>query len=233
MRTIGVLGGMSSESSADYYRVMNQTARARLGGVHSARTLMLSFDFGEIEALQAAGRWDESARLLADGARALERGGAELLIIATNTMHEVADQVAAAVTIPLIHIADPTAARIRAAGLTRVGLLGTRYTMERPFYRGRMEALHGLAVIVPGEADRTTVHDIIYSELVVGVTREASRERYREVIGRLVEQGAEGVIYGCTEIELLVGAQDSPVPVFDTARIHAEAAVDAALATPA
>lgn len=232
MRTIGVLGGMSCESSAEYYRVMNEVARARLGGVHSAETLMLSFDFGEIEALQAAGRWDESARVLADGARALERGGAELLVIATNTMHEVADAVADAVAIPLIHIADPTAARIRAAGLSRVGLLGTRYTMERPFYRGRLESLHGLEVLVPGEPDRTTVHDVIYEELVVGLAREESRERYREVIRRLVEHGAEGVIYGCTEIELLVGARDSPVPVFDTARIHAEAAVDAALADP-
>ena len=230
MRTIGVLGGMSSESSAEYYRVMNATARARLGGVHSARTLMLSFDFATIEALQAAGRWNECARVLAEGAQALERGGAELLVIATNTMHEVADEVAAAVAIPLIHIADPTAERIRAAGLKRVGLLGTRYTMERPFYRERLEQRHGLDVLVPDEPDRTTVHDVIYSELVIGVTRVESRERYREVIGRLVDRGAEGIVYGCTEIELLVGASDSPVPVFDTARIHAEAAVDAALA---
>ena len=230
MRRIGVLGGMSAESSAEYYRVMNEAVRARLGGVHSADTLMLSFDFGAIEALQAADRWDECGRVLAEGARALERGGAQLLIIATNTMHEVADAVAAAVEIPFIHIVDPTAEAIRTAGLTRVGLLGTRYTMERPFYRGRMEERHGLEVVVPGEPDRTTVHDIIYSELVVGVAREESRERYREVIGRLVDMGVEGIVYGCTEIELLVSARDSPVPVFDTARIHAEAAVDAALA---
>ena len=191
---------------------------------------MLSFDFGAIEALQAADRWDECGRVLAEGARALERGGAQLLIIATNTMHEVADEVAGAVEIPLIHIVDPTAEAIRAAGLSRVGLLGTRYTMERPFYRGRMEERHGLEV---RRARRAGPHDRARRHLLRARGRRhpgESRERYREVIGRLVDMGAEGIVYGCTEIELLVGAADSPVPVFDTARIHAQAAVDAALA---
>ena len=225
-RVIGLIGGMSWESSAEYYRVINQAVRARLGGVHSARVLMWSFDFDEIEALQHAGRWDEAAGLLADAAQRLERGGADVLLLCTNTMHRMAERVQAAVAIPLLHIADPTAERVRAAGLRRVGLLGTRFTMEQAFYKGRLVDRHGLDVLVPGDEDRALVHRVVYDELVQGRVEPASREAYRGVIARLVERGAEGVILGCTEIGLLVRPQDCPVPVFDTAAIHAEAAVE-------
>lgn len=226
---IGLIGGLSWESSAEYYRVINQTVRARLGGVRSARVLMWSFDFGEIEALQHAGRWDEATTLLADAARRLERGGAAFVLLCTNTMHRMADEVQAAVGVPLLHIADPTAERIRAAGLHRVGLLGTRFTMEQAFYKGRLADRHGLDVLVPGDADRALVHRVIYDELVQGRVEPASREAYRGVIARLVERGAQGVILGCTEIGLLIGPEDCPVPVFDTATLHAEAAVEWAL----
>lgn len=228
-RVIGLIGGLSRESSAEYYRVINQAVRARLGGVHSARVLMWSFDFGEIEALQHAGRWDEATTLLVDAARRLERGGADFVLLRTNTMHRMAEEVQAAMGVPLLHIADPTAERIRAAGLRRVGLLGTRFTMEQAFYTGRLADRHGLDVLVPGDADRAVVHRVIYDELVQGRVEPASREAYRGVIARLVERGAEGVILGCTEIGLLVRPGDCPVPVFDTAALHAEAAVEWAL----
>ena len=228
-RVIGLVGGLSWESSAEYYRVINRVVRARLGGVRSARVLMWSFDFGEIEALQHAGRWDEAARLLVDAARLVERGGAEFVLLCTNTMHRMADQVQAAIGVPLLHIADPTAERIRAAGLRRVGLLGTRFTMEQAFYKGRLADRHGLNVLVPGDEDRALVHRVIYDELVQGRVEPASREAYRAVIARLVDRGAEGVILGCTEIGLLIRPEDCPVPVFDTATLHAEAAVEWAL----
>jgi aspartate racemase len=230
MRTIGIIGGMSWESSLLYYRVLNETVRARLGGHHSAKSLMLSVDFAEIERLQRDDRWDEAGVLLADAARALEHGGADLIVLATNTMHKLAGTIAAAVRIPLLHIADATGLRIRAAGLTRVGLLGTRYTMEQDFYAGRLAAEHRLDVRIPDEADRALVHRIIYDELCMGTVRAASRRVYLDVIDRLVAGGAEGVILGCTEIGLLIKPGDCAVPVFDTTRIHAEAAVDAALA---
>jgi len=226
MRTIGILGGMSWQSSVDYYRYINAGVADRLGGYHSARTLMLSVDFAEIEALQAADDWDAAGRRLAEDARALEAGGAGAIILATNTMHRVAPAIEAAVGIPLLHIADPTGEAIRAAGIGRVALLGTRYTMEQEFYRGRLVERFGLEVLVPDEPDRTRVHDVIYDELVHGVVRDESREAYRSVVARLVERGAEGVILGCTEIGLLLSATDVPVPVFDTTRLHCEAAVD-------
>ena len=228
-QVIGLIGGMSWESSAEYYRIVNQAVRARLGGVHSARVLLWSFDFGEVEALQHAGRWDEATALMVDAAQRLERGGADFVLICTNTMHRMADAVQAAIGIPLLHIADPTAERIKAAGLSRVGLLGTAFTMEQAFYKGRLRDRFGLDVLVPGEADRALVHRVIYDELVQGKVEPASRDAYRDVIARLVERGAEAVILGCTEIMLLIHPEDSPVPLFDTTTIHAAAAVEQAL----
>lgn len=230
MRTIGLIGGMSWESSAEYYRILNQGVRDRRGPTASARCLLWSFDFAEIEALQHRGDWDGLADRMTDAARRLEGAGADLLMICTNTMHRLAPQVEAAVGIPLLHIADPTADRIRAAGLGTVGLLGTAFTMEQDFYKGRLSERHGLNVIVPGPEDRATVHRVIYEELVAGRVEAASREAYRAVIGRLVEAGAEAVILGCTEIMLLIGPQDSPVPIFDTTALHAQAAIERALA---
>ena len=231
-KVIGLIGGMSWESSAEYYRIVNERVRDRLGGLSSARCLMWSFDFAESEALQHAGRWDDATALMIDAARRLERGGADFVVICTNTMHRMADQVQAAIGLPLLHIADPTAERIRAAGLRRVGLLGTAFTMEQDFYKGRLVQKHGLEVLVPDDADRATVHRVIYDELVQGRIEEASREAYRGVIARLVERGAEAVILGCTEIMLLVRPEDSPVPLYDTTAIHAEAAVELALSNP-
>ncbi|AWU96386.1 aspartate/glutamate racemase family protein [Azospirillum ramasamyi] len=228
-KVIGLIGGMSWESSAEYYRIINERVRDRLGGLHSARCLMWSFDFAEIEALQHAGRWDDATALLIDAARRLERGGADFVVICTNTMHRMADEVQAAIGLPLLHIADPTAERIRAAGLGRVGLLGTAFTMEQDFYKGRLVQKHGLEVLVPDEDDRAAVHRVIYDELVQGRVVESSRQAYRGVIERLVGRGAEAVILGCTEIMLLVRPEDSPVPLYDTTAIHAEAAVELAL----
>ncbi len=229
MRLIGMLGGMSWESTAEYYRLANELVRERLGGVHSARILLDSVDFAEIEALQATAEWERAGELLAGRARALQDGGADLLVLCTNTMHKVADAIERAVSVPLVHIADATARAVRSAGLARVGLLGTAFTMEQDFHRDRI-ASHGLEVIVPDPADREVVHRVIYHELVRGIVRDESRAAYQQVIGRLAGQGAEGVILGCTEIELLIGAADSPIPVFPTTRIHVEAAVEQALA---
>ncbi|MBM3093538.1 amino acid racemase [Ensifer sp. T173] len=227
---MGLIGGMSWESSAQYYRIVNQEVRARLGGVHSAKSLMWSMDFGEIERLQHIGDWSALTGEMTDAARRLEAGGADFLVICTNTMHRMADAISAAVSIPLLHIADPTAEKIKALGLSRVGLLGTAFTMEQDFYKGRLIERHGQDVLVPGEEDRKTVHDIIYKELVVGRVEDASRDAYRQVIQRLVERGAQAIIMGCTEIMLLISQADSPVPVFDTTELHALAAVDRALA---
>ncbi len=227
---IGLIGGMSWESSAQYYRLINEAVRERVGGVASARTLMWSFDFAEIERLQHAGRWPELSRRLADAARALEAGGADFLVLCTNTMHREAEAIEAAVRIPLLHIADPTGEAIKAAGLSTVGLLGTAFTMEHAFYRGRLESRHGLTVLTPDADDRAAVHRIIYEELVAGRVLDASREAYRAVIARLVERGAQAIILGCTEIMLLIGQEDSPVPVFDTTTLHAMAAVERAMA---
>lgn len=228
MKTIGLIGGMSWESTAEYYRLLNELARDRLGGLHSARCVLHSVDFAEIEQLQVQGRWAEAAEILAGAARSLEAAGADVMLICTNTMHKVADAVEAAVSIPLLHLADATADAVRASGLSRVGLLGTAFTMEQDFYRGRLEA-GGLQVFIPDSAQRGLVHQVIYEELCLGVIKDESRAAYRKVIEDLVAAGAEGIILGCTEIELLIGPEDSPVPVFPTARLHAEAAVDAAL----
>ncbi|MFG2208605.1 aspartate/glutamate racemase family protein [Streptomyces sp. NPDC048638] len=229
MRTIGLLGGMSWESSAEYYRLLNELTRERLGGLHSSRCVLYSVDFAEIERLQVEGRWDVAAEVLAEGARALEAAGADMVLICTNTMHKVADEVAAAVTIPLLHLADTTASAVRASGLRRVGLLGTAFTMEQDFYRARLAA-QGLEVLVPDTAGRSTVHRVIYDELCVGFVRNESRQEFQAVIRELVAAGAEGIVLGCTEIELLISADDCPVPVFPTTRLHAEAAVGRALA---
>ena len=230
MKTIGLIGGMSWESTADYYRRLNELVKQRLGGLHSAKIVLHSVDFAEIESLQARGAWEEAGRQLAQVARSLEAGGADFLVLCTNTMHKVAPAIEGASALPLLHIADPTATAIRQAGFTRVGLLGTRFTMEQDFYRGRLVERHGLDVIVPDDDGRSLVHRVIYEELCLGVVREESRAGYRQVIARLVDQGAQAVILGCTEIAMLVSAADAPVPVFDTTAIHAQSAVDAALA---
>jgi len=229
MKTIGLLGGMSWESSSAYYRIINETVKERLGGFHSARCILYSVDFADIEALQHAGRWPEAAQALIAAARGVERAGADFLLLCTNTMHKVADHVQAGIGIPLLHIADAAAERIKAAGLQKVGLLGTRFTMEQDFYRERLVRQHGLAVVIPEAEERDLVHRVIYDELCLGVIRDESRAQYRHVMHGLVRAGAEGIIMGCTEIELLVRPEDSPVPVFPTVRIHAEAAVDYAL----
>ena len=228
MKLVGMLGGMSWESSAEYYRLANELVRERVGGLASARLLLHSVDFAEVERLQAQGRWNEAGELLATAAAGLEAGGAELLVLCTNTMHKVADAIERAVSIPLLHIGDVTAEAVRRQGLSRVGLLATGYTMEQPFLRERL-AGHGLTVLVPEAPDRAVVHRVIYEELCVGVVSDESRRAYREIIGRLVAAGAEGIILGCTEIELLVDQADSPVPVFPTTRLHVEAAVSTAL----
>ncbi|HAP74896.1 MAG TPA: aspartate/glutamate racemase [Acidimicrobiaceae bacterium] len=229
MKRIGLLGGMSWESSIEYERLINTEVRQRLGGTHSADLIIRSFDFAEIEALQATGRWEAAADVLAGAARDLAHAGAQLLVLCTNTMHRVADAIEAATEVPFLHIADATATAVQRAGVQRVGLLGTRYTMEQAFYRDRLHQRHGLDVLVPDEPDRTTVHDVIYGELVRGVVRPESKAAYLGVIEELLARGAEGVIAGCTEIELLVGPDDVPVPYFPTTRLHALAAVDAAL----
>ena len=229
MKTIGVIGGMSWESTVPYYRDLNELVKERLGGLHSAKVVLYSMDFHDIAHLQREGSWYEAGEAMAQAAAALQAAGAELIILATNTMHEVAPAIEDAIDVPFIHIADPTASAIRVAGLTRVGLLGTRFTMERPFYRERLARLHGIEVVVPAEDDRAEVHRVIYEELALGVLRSTSRQAFADIIGRLVEQGAQGVILGCTEIGLLVGADDSPVPLFDTGTLHARAAVDMAL----
>ena len=226
---IGMLGGMSWESSAQYYRLANELVRERLGNLHSARCLLYSVDFAEIEHLQTSGRWNEAAALLAAAAGRLEAAGADLLVLCTNTMHKVADQIAGAVRIPLLHIADATASAVNAAGLHTVGLLGTAFTMEQDFYRDRLTS-RGLTVLVPEASDQAVVHSVIYDELCRGIIKESSRVAYLEVIARLASSGAQGVILGCTEIELLVSQDDCPIPVFPTTRLHVEAAVGQALA---
>lgn len=229
MRTIGLIGGMSWESSAEYYRLINQGVRDRLGPTASASCLLWSFNFADIEALQHVGDWDGLTTRMIDAARRLEQAGADVLLICTNTMHRMATIVQSSVGVPLLHIADPTAASIKAAGLSTVGLLGTAFTMEQEFYKGRLVEQHGLSVIVPEQADRAAVHRVIYQELIAGQLLTESREAYRAVIARMVDAGAEAVILGCTEIGLLIGPEDSPVPIFDTTALHAAAAVEAAL----
>ncbi|RQM77111.1 aspartate/glutamate racemase family protein [Aeromonas jandaei] len=229
MKCIGLLGGMSWESTVSYYQALNRGVRAKLGGLHSARVLLNSVDFAEIELLQHAGDWPATARLLAAEARKLQDGGADFLLIGTNTMHKVAPEIEAAIDIPLLHIADATARRLQADGIKRVGLLGTRFTMEQDFYKGRLQTHFGLEVLVPAEAERERVHRIIYDELCLGEIRDASRAEYLAIIAGLAAAGAEAVILGCTEIALLVGEAQAAVPLYDTTAIHAEAAVTLAL----
>lgn len=229
MKTIGLIGGMSWESSLEYYRIINETVKARLGGLHSADCLMYSFDFAEIEALQMAGAWDAAADRMVEAARRLERGGADCIVICTNTMHKLAGAVQNSVDLPLIHIADPTAEAIKNSGIDTIGLLGTAFTMEQDFYKGRLIDHHNLNVIVPDDAGREKVHQIIYNELVLGEINEPSRQTYIDVIGKLQDAGAGGVILGCTEIGLLIKPEHSPIPTFDTTYLHALAAVDFAL----
>ncbi|MFV3305478.1 aspartate/glutamate racemase family protein [Pseudomonas sp. NY15181] len=229
MKTIGLIGGMSWESTIPYYRQINQTIKERLGGLHSAKIVLYSVDFHEIERLQHTGDWDAAGALLADAARSLRAAGAEFLVLCTNTMHKVAPAIEAAVDIPLLHIADPTAEAIREAGVTRVGLLGTRFTMEQAFYKDRLQEKFDLQVLTPSDDERQVVHRIIYEELCLGMIRDESREAYRRIIASLVERGAQAVILGCTEISLLVGPQDASVPLFDTTAIHARRAAERAL----
>jgi aspartate racemase len=230
MKTIGLIGGMSWESTIPYYRIINETVRERRGGLHSAPVVLWSVDFADIERLQAADDWDRAGALLGDAAARLERAGADLIVVCTNTMHVVADAIEASTGIPLLHIADATGEAIREAGMQRVGLLGTRFTMERDFYRKRLEERFGLEVLVPDRRQRAEVHRVIFDELCVGEIRDASRAAYVRVIEDLAERGAEGVILGCTEIGLLVSAADAALPLFDTAEIHARAAAERALA---
>jgi aspartate racemase len=229
LKIIGLIGGMSWESTVLYYRQINETVKHRLGGLHSAKIVLYSVDFHDIERLQQAGDWQAAGAMLAEAARSLEAAGSDFLVLCTNTMHNVASSIEAAVTIPLLHIADPTAGEIKRAGHSTVGLLGTRFTMEQPFYRHRLSERHALQVIVPTAEDQHIVHRIIYEELCLGVVLPASRSEYRRIMERLAAQGAEAIILGCTEISLLVSQKDSPVSLFDTTVIHARAAAEVAL----
>jgi len=229
MKTIGLIGGMSWESSIEYYRILNETVKARLDGFHSAKCVMFSVDFAEIEPLQHGGKWDEAARALIAVAKGLEAGGAEFVVLCTNTMHKVADEIERHISIPLLHIADATARAIKARGLKKVGLLGTNFTMEQDFCKGRIVQKHGIGVLIPGRDDRQIVHRVIYDELCLGEVSESSREQYVRIIEDLARQGAEAVVLGCTEIGLLVRDEDSRLPLFDTTKIHATAAVEYAL----
>ena len=228
MKRIGLIGGMSWESSAEYYRLVNEGVKEKLGGLHSADCVMVSVDFDEIEVLQRESRWAEAAERMVAAARALEAAGADFVLLCTNTMHKTADAIQSGISIPFIHIADPTAARIKMTGLDTVGLLGTRFTMEEDFYTGRLVEKHGLKVLLPPKNDREIVHRIIYEELVLGILREKSRAQYVRIMEDLVRQGAQGIILGCTEIGLLVSQPDCAVPLFDTTRLHALAGVEAA-----
>jgi aspartate racemase len=229
MKTMGLIGGMSWESSIEYYRIINETVRKKLGGLHSAKSIMYSVDFSDIEFLQKQGRWSEATAVMIDGAERLERGGADFLLICTNTMHIVADEVEAQIQIPLLHIADATAEVLKDRDMRRIGLLGTKFTMEEDFYKGRLTEKHGLEVLVPNKEERDIIHHVIYDELCVGVVSSSSKEAFTRIMNQLAVRGAEGVILGCTEIGLLIGDDDSPVPVFDTTKIHAVAAVEYAL----
>lgn len=229
MKTIGLIGGMSWESSLEYYRVINETVREKLGGLRSGRIVMYSFDFEDVAKLQHEGRWDKTAELITEVAQRLEKAGAELLVICTNTMHIVADEVQKNVKVPLLHIADATAEEIKTKGLESIGLLGTRFTMEKDFYKGRLIKKHGLEVILPSDHERQIVHDVIYNELCRGEIKESSREQFNKIIQNLVDNGSEGIILGCTEICLLVRQQDVRVPVFDTTAIHATSAALSAM----
>ncbi len=229
MKTIGLIGGMSWESSIEYYRIINETTKTKLGGLHSAKSMMYSVDFAEIEVLQHEGKWAKAAKMLIDAAKNLENGRADFIILCTNTMHKVADDIQANVKIPLLHIADATAQLVKDSGIQKIGLLGTRFTMEEEFYKGRLSQKYDLNVTVPNAQEREIVHRVIYDELVVGKIKQDSKNKYIDIIEQMVKQGAEGIILGCTEIGSLIHQEDSQVPLFDTTRIHAEAAVEYSL----
>jgi len=229
LKTIGLIGGMSWESSIEYYRIINQRIRELLGGTHSSKSVMVSLDFAEIEALQETGNWDEATYMIVQAAQQVEYGGADFVLICTNTMHKMASEVQSQINIPLLHIADATAEAIQNQGLNKVGLLGTLYTMEGDFYRGKLENQHNLEVVIPDNKDRQVIHQVIFEELVKGVISSESKSKYQHIIHNLVNEGAQGIILGCTEIGLLIHAEDAPVPLFDTTIIHAEAAVKEAL----
>ncbi len=229
MKTIGLVGGMSWESTLEYYRILNEMVKQRLGGLHSAKCILYSVDFEEVEKLQHQGNWEEATRFMIDAAQRIERAGADFIIICTNTMHKMADEVQDNIEIPLLHIVDATAEEIKIRGLKKVGLLGTRFTMEEDFYRGRLENKHGIGVLIPDQKERQDIHDILYTELCMGEIKELSQGRFKEIIGNLVSQGAEGIILGCTEIPLLVKQEDYTVHLFDTTAIHAKKAVEYAI----
>jgi aspartate racemase len=224
-----LIGGMSWESSLEYYRIINETAREKLGGLHSAKSILYSVDFAEVETLQHQGRWEEAAQLMVAAAQSLERAGADFIVLCTNTMHRSAEEIETNIHIPFLHIADATAQKIKVAGLRKIGLLGTRFTMEHDFYKGRLIDQYGLDVMIPDSADREIIHRVIYDELCLGIVKPESREQYIHIMDKLFQSGAEGIILGCTEIELLVHDGDSQVPLFPTTKIHAIAAVEYAL----
>jgi aspartate racemase len=229
MKTIGMIGGMSWESSLEYYRIMNQAVKEKLGGFHSARCILYSVDFDDVEKMQHQGNWESLTRLMIEAAQSVKKAGSDFLIICTNTMHKMADAVQSAVQIPLLHIADVTAEAVKANGQNRVGLLGTKFTMEQDFYRGRLKDLHGIDVLIPEDEERQTIHDILYNELCLGKIRKLSSEKFQSIIQNLVERGAQGVILGCTEIPLIVRQEDYKIPLYDTTSLHALAAVEFAL----
>lgn len=229
MKTIGLIGGMSWESTLEYYRIINETVKEKLGGFHSAKMVLYSVDFAEVEALQHRGEWDKAAVLLTEAARRVEAAGADLALLATNTMHRVFDEIQKGIRIPLLHIADVVGREITARGLTRIGLLGTRFTMEQEFYKGKLARDFGIDVLIPDEAERQAIHGILYNELCLGAVKDASREVFRKIIGRLESRGAQGIVLGCTEIPLIVKQKDYGLPLFDTTDLHARAAVDLAL----
>jgi len=229
MKTIGLIGGMSWESSLEYYRIINETVKEKLGGFHSAKCLMYSVDFEEVEKLQRNGKWDEATALMIDAAQRVKKGGADFVVICTNTMHKMAEEVQNSINIPLLHLADVTAERIKAQGLKKVGLLGTKFTMEEDFYKGRLIKKHGLEVMIPDDEEREAIHNILYNELCMGEIKKISKDKFKKIIDNLVLKGAEGIILGCTEIPLLIDKEDYEIPLFDTTRIHAEEAVEYAL----
>jgi aspartate racemase len=229
MKTIGMLGGMSWESSLEYYRIVNESVKKKLGGFHSAKCVLYSVDFEEVEKLQHLGDWDELTRMMMDTAKRLERAGADFVVICTNTMHKMAEDVEGVIGIPLLHIVDVTADAVRAGGNTRVALLGTKFTMEQDFYKGRLKEKHGIDVLIPNEEERPIVHNILYSELCLGEIKDLSKNKFKDIIRNLVDRGAQGVILGCTEIPLIVDQEDYAIPVYDTTALHAEAAVEFAL----
>ena len=229
MKTIGLLGGMSWESSAVYYQLINEKVRETLGGTYSAKSVMYSVEFHEMETLQHAEDWNKLTEIMIDAAQKVERAGADFLIICTNTMHKMVPEIKEKISIPILHIADATAEKIKEKGIKKIGLLGTNFTMTQDFYKGRLEEEHWLKVITPNETDRQIIHDIIYNELILGNIKDESRKKYQDIIKKLKDQGAEGVILGCTEIPLLIKQKDSPIPIFDTTKIHAEKAVEFAL----